>query len=479
MKSYDAVVVGAGPNGLSAAVTLAREGLSVLVCEAHDTVGGGARTAELTRPGFRHDVCSSVYPFAAGSPFFAELPLADHGLEWVHPPIAVAHPMDDGTAAVVERSLDATVARLGRDGRAYRWLVGPVASGWWDVADDLLRPLRLPTHPLATARMTLRGVWPARALARALFREERTRALFAGMAGHSMLPLDHPLTAAFGVLLAAAAHSVGWPFARGGAQSIADALASYLLSLGGEIRTSFRVSSMDDLPPADTVLFDLTPSPLLAVAGDRLPARYRRRLERFRYGPGVFKIDFALDGPIPWTAPECTQAGTVHLGATLDEVAQAESEVRKGRVPDRPFVILTQPSLFDPGRAPTGQHTAWAYCRVPPGSSVNMTPAIEGQIARFAPGFAERVIARSVRGPSQIEEDNPNYVGGDIGGGAHDLLQLLARPMLRLDPYSTPNEKLYICSSATPPGGGVHGLCGYWAARSALAGRLSTTRGPS
>jgi phytoene dehydrogenase-like protein len=467
-STCDAIVVGSGPNGLAAAITLAQAGRSVRVVEARETVGGGTRSAELTLPGFLHDVCSAIHPLGLGSPFFRSLPLAEHGLEWVHPPAALAHPLDDGTVVIVERAVAATAEGLGPDANAYRRLMALLVANWPKLQRDLLAPLRLPRHPLAVARFGLQAIRSAYSLARGQFRGDRARAIFGGMAAHSLLPLEHPGSASFGLVLSILAHAVGWPMARGGSQRIADALASYLVSLGGEIITGRTVTSMDDLAPAHVVLFDVTPRQLLEIASARLPARYRSRLARYRYGPGVFKMDLALDGPIPWKAKACERAATVHLGGTLDEIAASERAVWQGKHPAQPFVLLAQQSLFDASRAPEGTHTVWAYCHVPNGSTFDMTERIEKQIERFAPGFRERILARSVRSAVQMEEYNPNYVGGDINGGVQDLWQHFARPALRLVPYSTPDKRIYLCSSSTPPGGGVHGMCGYHAARAAL-----------
>jgi phytoene dehydrogenase-like protein len=467
-STCDAIVVGSGPNGLAAAITLAQAGRSVRVVEARETVGGGTRSAELTLPGFLHDVCSAIHPLGLGSPFFRSLPLAEHGLEWVHPPAALAHPLDDGTVVIVERAVAATAEGLGPDANAYRRLMALLVANWPKLQRDLLAPLRLPRHPLAVARFGLQAIRSAYSLARGQFRGDRARAIFGGMAAHSLLPLEHPGSASFGLVLSILAHAVGWPIARGGSQRIADALASYLVSLGGEIITGRTVTSMDDLAPAHVVLFDVTPRQLLEIVGARLPARYRSRLARYRYGPGVFKMDLALDGPIPWKAKACERAATVHLGGTLDEIAASERAVWQGKHPAQPFVLLAQQSLFDASRAPEGTHTVWAYCHVPNGSTFDMTERIEKQIERFAPGFRERILARSVRSAVQMEEYNPNYVGGDINGGVQDLWQHFARPALRLVPYSTPDKRIYLCSSSTPPGGGVHGMCGYHAARAAL-----------
>jgi phytoene dehydrogenase-like protein len=467
--THDAIVVGSGPNGLAAAVALARAGRSVLVVEGAETVGGGARSAELTLPGYLHDVCSAVHPLVAGSPFLSRLPLAGHGLELLHPGVALAHPLDDGTAVVLDRSIEATSASIGgADGTAYAALMRPLARDAGRLLPALLGPLRPPRHPVPFARFALSAMRSAAGLARARFREPRARALFGGCAAHSMLRLDQPISASFGLVLALLAHSVGWPIARGGSQSIPDALAALLRSLGGEIRTSTPVESVDDLPAARALLLDLTPRQVLRVAGSRLPDSYRRALGRYRYGPGVFKLDWALDGPIPWTAPECRRAGTVHVGGTLEEIVASEQAVAEGRESARPFVLMAQPTLTDPGRAPDGKHVAWGYCHVPPGSEADMTERIEAQVERFAPGFRDLVIGRSAMGPADVERHNPNYVGGDINGGAQDLVQLFARPVPRWSPYVTPADGLYICSSSTPPGGGVHGMCGYHAARAAL-----------
>lgn len=466
---YDAVVVGAGPNGLAAAITLARAGCSVLVVEAKETIGGGLRSTELTLPGFKHDICSAIHPLGIGSPFFSSLPLAEHGLEWIHPAVPVAHPLDDGTAVVLDRSIDTTSAMLGRDGTAYRRLMEPFATHWSALTADILGPLPLPPrHPFLMVRFGLRALRSARGLAESLFKEEPARALFAGIAAHSIMPLEQPLTAAFGLVLGIAGHAVGWPLPRGGSQQIADALGSYLASLGGKIVTGTPVESVDQLPPARAILFDVTPRQLIRLAGDQLPAGYLRRLEGYRYGPGVFKVDLAIDGPIPWRAEACLGAGTIHLGGTLAEIADGERAVWRGEHPERPYVLLTQQSLFDDSRAPAGKHTVWAYCHVPNGSTVDMTGSIEAQIERFAPGFRDRILARSVRSTRDLEQYNTNYIGGDINGGVQDLRQLFTRPTLRLVPYSTPNKKIYLCSASTPPGGGVHGMCGYHAARAVL-----------
>ena len=466
-RAYDVVVIGSGPNGLAAAITFLRAGRSVLVIEANETLGGGACSAELTLPGFVHDVCSAVHPLAAGSPFFRKLPLERHGLEWIHPPAPLAHPFDDGTAVVLERSIDSTCETLGADKEAYRKLMSPLVRDWFKLEPVLLAPLnKLPRHPFALARFGWRALRSAKGLAESRFKGKRASALFAGLAAHSTLPLESSATAAFGLVLGITGHAVGWPAPRGGAQKITDALVSYFKSIGGEVLAGTRVESVDELPPARVVLCDLTPRGLLRVAGHRLPASYRRKLEHYRYGPGAFKLDWALDGPVPWKAKECVRAGTVHLGGTLNEIAASERAAWEGNHAEKPFVLLAQPSLFDPSRAPEGKHTVWAYCHVPNGSGVDMTERVENQIERFAPGFRDRVLARSVLPPAELERRNANLVGGDINGGAQDIRQLFLRPTLTL--YSTPDKHLYICSSSTPPGGGVHGMCGHHAALAAL-----------
>ncbi|TMK74557.1 MAG: NAD(P)/FAD-dependent oxidoreductase [Actinobacteria bacterium] len=468
MSEYDAIVVGSGPNGLGAAIVLARAGRSVLVLEAKETIGGGTRSAELTRAGFVHDVCSAIHPMALGSPFLRELPLAEHGLELIHPPSPLAHPFDDGTAAVLERSVEATAEGLGADAESYRRLMGPLADAANEVIGDVFGPLRAPRHPLVTARFGLSALRSAKGLASRRFETEHARGLFAGVAAHSMMPLTATITAAARLVLAMMAHAFGWPLARGGSQRIADALGSHLRKLGGQIATSHPVSSIAELPPSGIVLFDLTPRQVLRIAADRLPATYRRRLARYRYGPGVCKLDWALDGPIPWRAESCSRAATVHLGATLEEIARSEAEVWHGRHPERPYVLLAQQSPFDATRAPEGKHTAWAYCHVPSGSAQDMSERIEAQVERFAPGFRDLILDRSVITAPEMESYNANYVGGDINGGIQDIRQLFTRPTARLVPYATPARGLYICSSSTPPGGGAHAMCGYFAARAAL-----------
>ena len=467
--TLDAVVIGSGPNGLAAAITLARAGRSVRVFEAEPAIGGATRSLELTQPGFIHDVCSTVHALVVLSPFLKTLPLAAHGLELVHPPAPFAHPFDDGTAVVVERSVEETAASLGAaDARAYRRLVGPFASRAEDLMEALLGPLGF-RHPLLMARFGLTAIRSAANLAHGRFRDDRTRAMLAGAAAHSMVPLDYASTAGYGLGLIVAAHAAGWPMARGGSQQVANALGSYLRSLGGEIVTGTRVDSLAGLPASRVVLADVTPRQLLRLAGDKAPARYRRRMARYRYGPGVFKMDWALHEPVPWRAPECARAGTIHLRGSFDEIAAGERAAWEGRVHETPYVLLVQPTVCDASRAPAGRHTLWAYCHVPNGSTADMSTRIEAQIERFAPGFRDCIIARHVMGPAEMERRNANLVGGDIAGGAADLAQMFFRPVFSLSPYATPVDNVYLCSSSTPPGIGVHGMCGHYAARAALA----------
>ncbi|MCY3904362.1 MAG: NAD(P)/FAD-dependent oxidoreductase [Caldilineaceae bacterium] len=468
MPSYDAIVVGSGPNGLAAAITFARAGRSVLLIESRDSLGGGTRTAELTLPGFRHDVCAAIHPLAPGSPFLSTLPLERFGVEWVQPDIPVAHPLDDGTAVGLYRSLEQTASSIGMDGRNWVRLFGPLAADWPKLAPVLLGPHPLTVHLGALVRFGLAGVWPARLLSPLLFGEERARALFAGLVAHSLLDFRQPFTSSFGLVLGILGHAVGWPFPRGGSQAIADAMGAYLRALGGDIVAGWPVRSLDELPSSRTVLLDVAPRQVVRLAGTRLPPAYLRRLERFRYGPGVFKVDYALSEPVPWRAEICRDAGTVHLGGTLAEIAASEEAACGGRIPERPYVLVAQHSRFDTTRAPAGKHTLWAYCHTPHGSTVDMAPAIEAQIERFAPGFQDTVQARAALNSADLERYNPNYVGGNISSGANDFRQLWTRPMLRFPPYSTPVRGLYLCSSSTPPGAGVHGMCGYNAARAAL-----------
>jgi phytoene dehydrogenase-like protein len=463
---YDAIVVGSGPNGLAAAITMARAAKSVAIFEANDQVGGGVRSAELTLPGFVHDICSAVYPLAIGSPFFRSLPLAQYGLEWIQPPAALAHPLDDGTAIIVARSIEATALQLGRDAASYKKFFEPLVMHWAGLDVDILGPLRWPRHPLNLLRFGLSAIKPAGRLAESLFRGEPARALFAGLAAHSMLSLEHWGSAAFGLVLGITAHALGWPIVRGGAQHLSHALTDYLRSLGGEVFVNRSVGTLEELPASRAVLCDVTPRQLLKIAGANLSSRYRDQLTNFRFGMGAFKMDWALSAPVPWTAQPCKQAATVHLGATAHEIASSERAAWRGDLSTKPFVLVVQPSLFDAARAPRGKHTLWAYCHVPNSSDVDMSERIEAQIERFAPGFRDTILARCVSPPAELERRNANLVGGDINGGAPNLGQLFFRPTRKL--YSTPKPGLYLCSSSTPPGGGVHGMCGYFAAHRAL-----------
>ncbi len=466
MTYYDATIVGSGPNGLAAAITLARAGRKVLVLEAKDTIGGGTRTAEITLPGFRHDICSAIHPLGIASPFFRDLPLADFGLEWIAPVVALAHPLDDGRAAVLTGSIEETAASMGVDGRAYQKLMNPLVDSWEAILGDILGPLPLPPkHPFTLTRFGLLALRSARGMAESRFRGDAARGLLAGLAGHGMLPLEEPTTASIAMVLGLLAHTVGWPIPKGGSQAISNAMAAYLESLGGEIISGQEVTSLDELPTSKATLLDVTPRQMLLICGERLPTSYRRQLEKYRYGPGVCKVDYALSGPIPWQAAECGQAGTVHLGGTLAEISASEKAVWRGQHLEKPLVLLAQQSLFDDSRAPAGQHTAWAYCHVPHGSTQDVSEQISSQIERFAPGFRDLILAKHVFSATKMNTYNPNYVGGDINGGVQDWQQLFTRPVARWSPYTTPVKGLYICSSSTPPGGGVHGMCGYHAAQ--------------
>jgi phytoene dehydrogenase-like protein len=466
-RDYDAIVVGSGPNGLAAAILMQQNGLSVLLVEGKKTIGGGLRSAELTLPGYLHDICSAIHPLAVASPFFETLPLTAHGLEYVYPAVAAAHPFDNGTAAILTRSIEETAGLLGEDKQAYLELMQPLVNDWPLIAADVLGPLHYPKHPLAMARFGLSALTSATHLAKR-FKTPEAKGLFAGMAAHAIEPLTNLATSAIALVLMISAHQRGWPIPKGGSNKIAGALASLFISLGGKIETNFYVRSMEQLPSAHAVLFDVTPRQLLEIAGHRFSSIYKWQLERYRYGMGVFKIDWALDGPIPFTAAECQQAGTVHLGNTFAEIADYEQQIWSGKTLGKPFVLLAQPTIFDSSRAPRGKHTAWAYCHVPFGSVTNMTAAIENQVERFAPGFKETILAKHTMNTAQTEEYNPNYIGGDINGGVIDIGQLFTRPALRWSPYKTSAKGIYICSSSTPPGGGVHGMCGYHAAKRAL-----------
>ncbi len=464
---YDAIVVGSGPNGLAAAIALQQKGLSVLVVEAKDTIGGGLRSAELTLPGFTHDICSAIHPMAAASPFFSTLPLEQFGLQWLQPTIPAAHPFDGGKAAVLYQSLAETAAALGIDATAYTKLMQPIVNDWPILVNDLLAPLHITKQPLPMVSFGLKAIASALQLAKR-FTTEEAKGLFAGMAAHSIQPLSNLTTSAIGLVLMSAAHNGGWPIPQGGSQQIANALAGYFVSKGGTIQTGVYVKSLQSLPSSKAVLFDVTPKQLLQIAGHRFSALYQWQLERYRYGMGVFKVDFALAEAIPFTNDNCRKAGTIHIGNTIEEIAAAEQSTSEGKHSDKPFVLLAQQSLFDSTRAPQGKHTAWAYCHVPNGSTVDRTEVIEQQIERFAPGFRERILAKHTFNTAALEAYNPNYIGGDINGGIIDIGQLFTRPALRWSPYKTSAKGLYICSSSTPPGGGVHGMCGYHAAQRVL-----------
>jgi len=464
---YDAVVIGSGPNGLAAAITLQRAGLSVLVIEGADKIGGGMRTSELVLPGYLSDVCSAVHPMGAGSPFLQELPLEKFGLEYINPPVLAAHPFDDGTASVLLQSLQQTADRLGADKDAYLQLIGSVVDLWPGIAKDVLGPLHMPQHPLDLIKFGLPALRSALSIAKK-FKTPEAKGLWAGMAAHSFLPLDQLTTAAVGLVLMANGHLKGWPIPKGGSQQIANALGGYFESIGGKIETGRYIKSLKDLPSAKAFLFDVSPKQLLDIAGESFSGFYSRQLKNYRYGAGVFKVDWALDGPVPFTAAECREAGTVHIGGSIADIVHSEKEASGGRVTEKPFVLLAQQSLFDAGRAPEGKQTLWGYCHVPNGSILDRTEAIENQVERFAPGFKDRIIARHTFNTAQIESYNPNYIGGDINGGILDIWQLYTRPALKLSPYNTSAKGLYICSASTPPGGGVHGMCGYNAGKKAL-----------
>jgi phytoene dehydrogenase-like protein len=467
-RDYDAIIVGSGPNGLAAAILLQQNGLSVLLLEGKGQIGGGLRTAELTLPGYLHDVCSAVHPLAAASPFFETLPLAQHGLKYLYPEIAAAHPFDDGTAAILTQSVEETARLLGADEQTYLKLLKPVVKNWPLMAADVLAPLHFPKHPLAMAQFGLDALKPATVLGKR-FKTKAGKGLFAGMAAHAIQPLNNIATSAIALVLMSQGHLKGWPVPKGGSMQIGAALASYFTSIGGKIVTDYYVESLNQLPSAHAVLFDITPKQLLKIAGHKFSSVYKWQLERYRYGMGVFKIDWALDAPIPFKAEGAKQAGTVHIGNTFEEIADGEQRIWQGKHSEKPYVLLAQQSLLDPSRAPEGKHTAWAYCHVPNGSQRDMTAIIEQQVERFAPGFKDTILAKHTFNTAQMEEYNPNYIGGDINGGVIDIGQLFTRPVLRWSPYKTSAKGLYICSSSTPPGGGVHGMCGYHAAKKALS----------
>ncbi|MGK7369176.1 MAG: phytoene desaturase family protein [Candidatus Halalkalibacterium sp. M3_1C_030] len=467
--NYDAVVIGSGPNGLAAAITMAREGLSVKVIEASDSIGGGTRTKELTLPGFHHDICSAIHPMAKTSPFLKSLPLEDHGLKWIYPEYPLAHPLDDEPAALLYRSFSDTVDSLAKDGSAYQKLFEPLVQNWEKLAPQLLGPLSLlPKTPLLMARFGLKALQSAEGLAQSMFSTDRAKALFAGLAAHSILPLDKISTSAIGLVLGAVGHVENWPFPEGGSHAITRAMAGYFESLGGEIELERPVSDLGDLPSSKVIFFNTTPEQLLDIAGNYVPDKYARKVSKFEYGAGVFKLDLALSEPIPWRDKECGKAGTVHVGGTLEEIVASEQCLKNNTHPEKPYVLVAQQSLFDDTRAPEGKHTCWAYCHVPNGSERDMTEPILKQIERFAPGFRDTVIERHSMNTEAMENYNANYIGGDINGGKQDITQLFTRPAGLFDPYHVPNTNLYISSSSTPPGGGVHGMCGYHAAQSAL-----------
>lgn len=469
---YDAVIVGSGPNGLAAAITLAKQGLKTLVLEGADTPGGGTRTSELTLPGFRHDVCSAIHPMALASPFFQGLELEREGVKWIHPGCPVAHPLDGGEAVLMHRSVTQTAEGLGVDASPYFRLMQTLTHKWEYIDREVLGPLSMPRRPFSLAWFGLHALWPAKAFLRSWFRNPRTRALLAGIAAHCILPLEWMPSMSVALVMTAVAHRYGWPLPEGGSQAITTAMVNVLQRLRGRVECNQWVRQWSDIPPARLVLLDITPAQFLQLAGSRLPWLYRRQLQAFQGGPAIFKIDYALDGPVPWRNAEVGRAGTVHLGGTLEEMCVAERRVWQGKVPSRPYVLVSQPSLFDPSRAPQGKHVLWAYCHVPRGCDADMTEAIEGQLERFAPGFKERVLQRHIMPPAAMQAYNPNYQAGDISGGALLLTQLWTRPTLRWSPYSTPLKGVYLCSSSTPPGGGVHGMCGYHAALAAYRARF-------
>jgi phytoene dehydrogenase-like protein len=464
---FDVVVVGSGPNGLAAAITMQAAGLSTLIIEAKETIGGGLRTAELTLPGYKHDVCSAIHPMGSGSPFFNKIPLDRYGLKYIHPPYAVAHPFDDGSAATVETSLENTASLLGHDNKAYQQLIKPLVSKWPSIAADVLGPIGIPKSPVPFINFGLKAVQSAHSISKR-FTTKEAKGLWAGVAGHSLQPLTNVTSAAIGLVLLTQAHLGGWPMPQGGSQQIANALAEHFVALGGRIETNQRISSLSQLPSYHALLLDVTPKQLLELAGHRFSSVYKWQLSTYKYGMGVFKIDWALDSPVPFTNEKARSAGTVHLGNTYEEIAYSEQTTWKGKHAETPYVLLAQQSIFDPSRAPIGKHTAWAYCHVPNGSTVNMTQVIENQVERFAKGFKDRILAKHVMNTAALQNYNANYIGGDINGGAINLTQLFTRPALRSSPYRTSTRGIYICSASTPPGGGVHGMCGYHSAKRAL-----------
>ncbi|MDR9416593.1 MAG: NAD(P)/FAD-dependent oxidoreductase [Gracilimonas sp.] len=472
---YDAVIVGSGPNGLSAAVRLAKQGLKTLVLEAEKTIGGGTRTKEITEPGFLHDICAAVIPTTAGSPFLKSLELEKYGLEYIHPEVPFAHPLDHGDAAIAWRSLDETAVHLADDELAYRKLYSEFVEHWELLSEDIFGTLRIPKHPLLMARFGWFGAQSANFLSSSHFKSSHAKALLAGCAAHSIMPLTNAFSASFGLVLASSAHAVGWPIAKGGTQSVTDALATLFLELGGKIQKDHPVNSLKDIPSATSILFDLTPRQVVNIVGENAPAKYLRKLKDFNYGPGVFKIDWALSDPVPWSNENCKRAGTLHLGGTFEEIAASEQAIWDNKHSEKPYVLVSQPSLFDETRAPKGKHTLWAYCHVPHGSDKNMTTEIEDQIERFAPGFKDTIISKYTMNAPQFQSYNANYIGGDINGGAQYFKQLFARPVLKWNPYHIPATSMYICSSSTPPGGGVHGMCGYHAAQSVLKKEFGIT----
>lgn len=467
--SYDALIIGSGPNGLAAGIRLAQKGLSVKIFEKADTIGGGTRTLELTQPGFYHDICSAIHPMAKASPFLNSLPLEEYGLEWIHPEVPVAHPLDDKPATALFRSLDKTVDHLGEDGRTYRRWITPFIDNWDELVSDILAPFSpIPNNPILMARFGLKALRSANGFAKR-YKTERARALFAGIAAHGIMPFDKIATAAIGLVLGTAAHTVGWPYPKGGSHAITKAMATYFESLGGEIETGVEITTVDELPQSQTILFNNTPQQILDIAGNHLPQSYANKLQKYEYGQGVFKLDFALSEPIPWKEELCRKAGTVHLGGTLEEIAASEKQSASGQHPNKPYVLVAQQSLWDDSRAPEGQHTGWAYCHVPNGATKDMTEPIVRQIERFAPGFRDCIIGKHVMHSRDMQAYNPNYIGGDINGGRADITQLFTRPAGLFDPYHIPKTNMYIASSSTPPGGGVHGMCGYHAAESVLS----------